>query len=1348
MLQVPRTCTFNSDGSSLESHGIAFFRDSAAYVLLGDPGAGKTTLFEQEAEDSDGLYLSARDFLTFNRDNEWQGKTLFIDGLDEIRAGKDDARTPLDAIRGKLDQLGCPRFRLSCREADWLGGNDETALNVCAPDGNVKVLHLNALTNDDIKIILVNDKRVDDAENFIQKARQFSLQGLLYNPQTLDMLIEAVQANKWPNTKLETYELACQKMAVEHSDEHRASYNKQSIQTEQLLDAAGFLYATLLLANASAFSEDDDVSEDKVSLSTIKIPDDLPCIQALKSLLFTCSDGKLYTPVHRSVAEFLGARFLAIQINNGLPFGRILALMTGFDGGVVAALRGLTSWLGAHSLDVRNELIEIDPLGMVLYGDVQLFTTQTKQQLLSALRHEAKKNGYFHYDHWVSHPFAALTTKDMASQLLDLLISPSREQHDQQILNFILDGLYHSPEPVPELKDALLSIVRDKTYLDGIRVGALQAFMHQYAGDIEDLMLLAEDIRLNNIEDYHNRLLNMLLAKLFPNTISANRIFDYLRPSMASLNNHFATDFIWDGVFLEKIVDQDLPTLLDELTRREISFFHQAPGYDLSGMVGELLVRGLSVFGEIISVDRLYDWLSLGLDEDQYPSLEEEHDKKIRGWLKNNPERYIGVMSEGMSRITVTENMNPEIYRVSARTYKAAPPDNLGLWWLDRALEVNNEIKNHCFREAWWLLISERGHKGLSLEFFESWIVQHPEFQKTYQTLIICDIEKRQKNAQSKKKWTLKREEEKKDRLAFIRKNLSTIEDGSVYPQVLGNLAAAYFDHYSNIRGETGLQRLTDFLDHDEKLINAVKKGLRKVFDRPDLPQVSEIFSLAAEQRQHYIRLPFLVCMNEFYQQNPSMLSTLNENIATKALAFWYTYGAGTEPAWVKPLSFSRPVMAANILIEYVNAMLVAKVQHIHGVYQLAHDSEYHEIAKLVVIPLLKKYPVRANKQQASTLECLLKAAIRYGDREKLLALMAEKLALKSLDIAQHVYWLASGLVVAPVQYEAMVRHYVSDNVTRINYLSTFLHSNFFTMQTGMILSPNIMSLVIELLAPRSTPHWPERQDSRVTRAMHEGDYVRSLIKRLSENPDEESAQIIKHLLSLSPLSAWHEMLRSAKQTQQISRREALFQHASAAAVALMLNNLKPANVADLAALTMDHLNRLSSEIRTSNTDTYKRFWNEDSYTRPKHPKTENSCRDYLAEKLRSLLSPLDIDVQPETHEANDKRADMGLSSHSNGNAFHLRIEIKLDHSPDLWRAIHEQLIPLYTLDSKTQGRGIFLVIWFGEKRMSPPSSGKKPKSATELKARLIKTLTTEEKKLINIFVLDVSRPNDSLKAV
>ena len=87
---VPRTCTEISAGNEdqhreKESRLLESFRDAPTYVLLGDPGAGKTTAFEAEcaALRENACLITARDFLTFNPQSrpEWRDKTLFIDGL-------------------------------------------------------------------------------------------------------------------------------------------------------------------------------------------------------------------------------------------------------------------------------------------------------------------------------------------------------------------------------------------------------------------------------------------------------------------------------------------------------------------------------------------------------------------------------------------------------------------------------------------------------------------------------------------------------------------------------------------------------------------------------------------------------------------------------------------------------------------------------------------------------------------------------------------------------------------------------------------------------------------------------------------------------------------------------------------------------------------------------------------------------------------------------------------------------------------------------------------------------------------------------------------------------------------
>ena len=191
IIPISRTCTEISSGNadqypSKASRPLEDFRDTAAYVLLGDPGAGKTTAFEAECEalEEQICPITARDFLTFDPQNhpEWLGKTLFIDGLDEVRAGVSDAHTPFDAIRGRLDALGRPRFRLSCREADWLGANDRKHLEAVSPDAEVTVLRLDPLTDPNIEKLLEAHPNVDDAEAFMARANKRGIGDLLRNP--------------------------------------------------------------------------------------------------------------------------------------------------------------------------------------------------------------------------------------------------------------------------------------------------------------------------------------------------------------------------------------------------------------------------------------------------------------------------------------------------------------------------------------------------------------------------------------------------------------------------------------------------------------------------------------------------------------------------------------------------------------------------------------------------------------------------------------------------------------------------------------------------------------------------------------------------------------------------------------------------------------------------------------------------------------------------------------------------------------------------------------------------------------------------------------------------------------
>ena len=116
---LPRTCTEISARDADQyreksSRPLEDFRDTPAYVLLGDPGAGKTKAFEAECQalGEKAHSITADDFLTYDASNlppEWCEKTLFIDGLDEVRSGVQGA-SEFRKIRKLLRALDNPRF--------------------------------------------------------------------------------------------------------------------------------------------------------------------------------------------------------------------------------------------------------------------------------------------------------------------------------------------------------------------------------------------------------------------------------------------------------------------------------------------------------------------------------------------------------------------------------------------------------------------------------------------------------------------------------------------------------------------------------------------------------------------------------------------------------------------------------------------------------------------------------------------------------------------------------------------------------------------------------------------------------------------------------------------------------------------------------------------------------------------------------------------------------------------------------------------------------------------------------------------------------------------------------------
>ena len=130
---IPRSATRHSAEHGNESRPLSQWAELDAFVLLAEPGGGKSVAFEFEARATGGAYIAARDFANLGPPEGWQREALFIDGFDQMRADSASRDTPLNDIIKRLGELDRPRFRFSCREADWLQAVDQSALRTAAP---------------------------------------------------------------------------------------------------------------------------------------------------------------------------------------------------------------------------------------------------------------------------------------------------------------------------------------------------------------------------------------------------------------------------------------------------------------------------------------------------------------------------------------------------------------------------------------------------------------------------------------------------------------------------------------------------------------------------------------------------------------------------------------------------------------------------------------------------------------------------------------------------------------------------------------------------------------------------------------------------------------------------------------------------------------------------------------------------------------------------------------------------------------------------------------------------------------------------------------------------------------
>ena len=1063
-LFVPRTVSLiepRDDGRfGHEGLSLTHFRSDHSYVLLGEPGLGKSRAFETEAHRVRAPDpITARRFMSRHPEShpDWQGGPLFIDGLDEVRADGADPRVPLDKILARLEALGNPPFRLSCRSGSWLEPGDQRELSSLTGAAPIRVLRLNPLGREGVRQIV--SLRRDDADEFILKAFEHGLDTFLWNPELLRVLLNSVQTAGWPDSPSAAFESACQAFARERNNEHRdARRGIARPSRDAVLSAAGELSALMLIAGKGGWTAADADDPDILSLNEVEGGNRDTLLAALESGLFS-GPVTFRTPTHRLVAEYLGARYLdeRIRVHDGVTVRRTLSLLMGHDAIPLPDLRGLSAWLAAVNPQARPTLIRADPVAVAFDGDASSFGSRERRELFENLENSIELARV-----WPSTvALGALAGSQGKSAIWELTTSSVRSDARQQLVLLLLSGfsrMVHGARSegsvVPGAQSdadrvALLEIVGDATWWSDIRCRALVVLEQVLSGNpirLPTLRGLVGDIEDERLPDERNRLLGTLLDLLYPGDLLPAEVWDHL--TVLPYTHRFdAYQKFWTGL-VDRSSDAQIRELLDSLCSHGSEVIRRLANHRLDHIVLKLLARGLDLFGDTLGIPGIYRWFDLvevDLERSRlvpagsgYHSLggfSTEAEGAIMTWLRSRQSVQYELVERGL-RAQESEIGRKALNKTVGRKFLGEEvPAGFRHWCLARAAELWDRRPKIAEELASWAIREREGWgPPLSDDEVAQAVRDSPPLREWNDNRLEARARRNRNDAERKKSEAeILRpiRERQQAEVAAVREHATELANGRCRPELLHKLARIYVHGLTEEGPSQGpIMQLRWELDDDETLVEAALAGFRSLLDRDDLPDLVQIAKLHESRRLSYFALPFLAGMAEEEREAGDPLDRLGEKGRRRALGYYlvsrlpskrYSPEKGpvvqedTRPPWYLRALDSYPRAVADALVAVHNARVRTKAPPDQHLYDMALDPAYGRVTALAARRMFSVFPTRCSGPQLESLRLVLWAATGTSgmSADELRDLVQRRLVRSGMDVAQQAQWLCAGLFVA-----------------------------------------------------------------------------------------------------------------------------------------------------------------------------------------------------------------------------------------------------------------------------------------------------------------------------------------------
>lgn len=1279
-------------------------------VILGEAGMGKSHLLSWLAASPGCSYCTARQLInryepsTLLRD----AKVLVIDALDEVSIQRDG--DGVDLVLRQLGKLGYPRFVLACRVADWRSATGVEAIHEQYSEKTIE-LHIDPFTDDDASAFLSTTLGLAAAENVIEHFNERGLNGLLGNPQTLELIARVAGSGKLPETRSELFERAIEVLRVEHRDTKARNQPGR----EAGLESAGAAFAGLIMTGSEAIvrTSEANAAEGELQLSDIALLLGGNVVEAmLGTRLFKADGVDRFTYLHRRVGEYLGAQWLAKQANTPQKRRRLLSVFHN-QGLVPSSLRGIHAWLALDPA-LTKAVITADPMGLIEYGDADVLTADQARLLISSLEHLAEDNPRFR--DWRSYSLRGFRHPVVIEEIRRLISTPATSFN----LCLLMLEAVRGSEIASSLKDELRKVVLDP-----------QAFFacRKIAGEI--LVEVDEEIVwpivLHTLSSYGDEL-SIRLAIELADEVGFEQFDAKLIVALVVAYANSGSNTIGVLMHLEKhLPDAQIADVLDllALVAKSLGKGDERPGNDvLTDLAYHLIVRIVEAGG--VTAPQLWSWLEPFHSRDGY---QRDAHKKLHELVQSDDSLRQSVQKLVLLELPSDHNPIQQSWRLSERSTGFIPSDA-------DVVALLNRLNPTDYSDERWrdLVLLSRHESDAGTEVraaARSFAARSSDQVKWLETLAeqtIPDWQIKQTELE------LERRAERATRHAGHRNHFASTLDKmrSGDCGALVNPAKAYLNLFNDIEDAPAHERIGQWLGND---IGEVAHAGFEAFLKldPPKPTAQQIAESNAEGKRYDAAYIIVAALAERHRKGIGFDDLSDERL----MAGFFELRRSRIDDHAGVLGLIEAVGASiqnrgawrDAMKLYHEPQLQQRRESVDGLYSMMHDQSNVTMSTQLAADWLERFPDLPIGPEIELVDRLIHSG-RFEELRRVLPLRCT-----SKDEERRRTWIAIGVIVdfprSVVQLSSELiepellwhlRHRISNRSNEdANVLLTAAQSEWI-IATFRSLWPMV--------------HRPSGTSSGNSNPWDASGFIVQLIRRLGNDTSDDAINALVRLRD-APVDGYSEELKIIIAEQKRIRVEATYVPPTLAALDAITRNLAPVSISDLQTLVLEELAIAQTKIRSDDAESWRGFYDD-----KKNPFVEERCRDHLLGLLRQGSSGFTF--EPETHIAADKEVDITCSA----GTLRIPIEIKGQWHSELWTGSDKQLDALYTPDWRAEGRGIYLVLWFGEqkqttKRLKRPARHETlPTTVDELKNMLVAKSRSAREGRVAVFVLDLVRSN------